>query len=135
MELVIDTNIIISAILVKSDLQKIIFNLRTMLYSPEFMLEEIEKYKDEIMERSKYSETELKELLAKIFSRIHIIPKEEYQNSCEKARKITPDEKDWPFVALGLELNCPLWANDSDLLKSGDINTITSGQLIQKLNK
>ncbi len=135
MELVIDTNIIISAGLVKSDLQKIIFDLRTTLYSPEFMLEEIEKYKREINERSKYSENELNELLTKIFSRIHIIPLEEYENSKVIAKEISPDEKDWPFVALGLELNCPLWTNDGRLLKAKTINTSTTVQLIQQLNK
>ncbi len=135
MELVIDTNILISSVLVKSDLQKIIFDLRTTLYSPEFMLEEIEKYREEIIERSKYSEVELQGLLMGIFSRIHIIPREEYKNSELKAKKITLDEKDWPFVALGLELSCPLWTNDRGLLKTKEINTITTWQLLKKLTE
>lgn len=135
MERVIDTNIIIAAVLVKSDLQKTIFDLRVTLYSPEFMLEEIEKYREEITQRSKYNETELQELLNQIFSRIHIIPGEEYANSEVNAQEISPDEKDWPFVALGLELNCPIWTNDGSLLKCKNVNTITSFEVIQKLTQ
>lgn len=29
------------------------------------------------------------------------------------------DESDWPFVALALRLNCPIWTEDQDFFRSG----------------
>lgn len=133
MELVIDTNIVGSALLVKSDLLKIIFNPNIDLFSPEFFLEEIEKYKLEFKRRSKYSGEEFELLLSLITNKIRFIPKNEYEHLKAKALQISPDEKDWPFVALHIAMNCPLWTHDGKLLRSKQINTISSGELIAKM--
>jgi predicted nucleic acid-binding protein len=35
------------------------------------------------------------------------------------------DESDWPFVALALRLNCPIWTEDQDFFGSGVVTWTT----------
>jgi predicted nucleic acid-binding protein len=58
MKLVIDANIIFALLIKEGKTSSIFFNLLLDLYSPEFVLEEIEKHKNEILNKTKRSEEE-----------------------------------------------------------------------------
>jgi len=76
--------------------------------------------KEELLAHSKLAETEIYELLHKIFARINFVS--EYavsQKNKLKAHKLCKgvDEDDAPIVALSLELNARLWTNDKRLMR------------------
>ena len=49
----------------------------------------------------------------------------------EKARKISPDEKDTVYLALALKLRCGLWSNDKDLKeKQNSVQVYSTEELI-----
>ena len=134
MILVVDTNVVISAALRGSTTQELIFNNAFQLYTPEFVKEEIEKYKNEIMQKGNYTETEFQTILSLIFSRITIVPENEYAKHKEEILKFTPDVKDWPFLALAKHLGAALWTYDSIIKrKQNVIKIFTTGQLFRLL--
>ncbi|UCE75523.1 MAG: hypothetical protein JSV56_10795 [Methanomassiliicoccales archaeon] len=47
--------------------------------------------------------------------RIELIPHEEIKPFIDKARAISPDIKDVPYVALALKLHIFIWSNDKAL--------------------
>jgi len=70
MKLVIDTNRIIAALITNSASRKIIKNIDYQFIAPDYSLEEIRKYKDEICKKSELDEEEFAVLLDLIFNNI-----------------------------------------------------------------
>jgi predicted nucleic acid-binding protein len=121
MNLVIDTNIVFSAILnPKSNIGEILLNYQDKIkfYAPEFLLFEIEKYNSKIKKISKLPSEEI--LISKILvlNSITFISEELILNkNWEKAFQLTKDidEDDTPFVALALQMDSKLWSGDKKL--------------------
>ena len=74
MKVVIDTNIIIAALLKDSITRKIIIESGWEFYYPEISMHEIREHKNLILEKSGLSEEEYLELLKKLLSYINIVP-------------------------------------------------------------
>ncbi|MBN2127589.1 MAG: hypothetical protein JW703_04335 [Candidatus Diapherotrites archaeon] len=94
MELVIDTNILISAVIARSTTLDLIFDERIKLFSTEYSFTEIRKHLNEISKKSKLSKKELDFLFSKLFSKTKIFSQEEYQYLKEKAKIISPNKDD-----------------------------------------
>lgn len=135
MIVVVDTNIIIAAIIKPSITQELILKEELIFYTPEFLKDEIEDHKDEILEKARYSEAEFETILALIYSKIRIMPKKEYQYLKEEVLTFSPDKEDWPFLALAKHINAVLWSNDSVLKNQNQINVLTTEEILKKLQK
>ncbi len=132
MRLVIDTNMIISALVRDGKCREIITSNEFEFLSPEFVLEEIDKYKKYILEKSDMSEHDYLLLIEFIFSKIKIVVHETYENKLKEAEKIMEeDKKDAPFVACYLSLNCDgIWTNDSDYDGKKELKLFSTKDLI-----
>lgn len=110
MNLIIDTNIIISAFIKDSKTRELLIETKNTYYSPEYLKEEINKHKDLILEKSGLNQKEFELLFNLIMENIRIIPKEEYDNRTEKAHSLLEniDVKDVPFLACALAKNYPI---------------------------
>ncbi len=142
MKIVVDTNIVISAMLKANS------PISDVLSSPQFDIEllspyelflEIFKHKEKIQKYSKLSETELLEAVRIILSNISFVSvKAIEQTHAAKAKELTQgiDIKDWTFVALTLQTQSLLWTSDLKLFnhleKNGFINLISTKEVIQK---
>lgn len=136
MIIVVDTHVIIAALLKQSITQDILFHAGFQFYTPEFVKEEIEKYKDELLKKSGYTSERFNIVLSLVFSRVTIVPREEYAKYMDEILKFSPDRDDWPFLALAKHLNAALWTYDSDLLKKQhEITTVTTSELVRLLKQ
>lgn len=117
MELVIDANILISALIKDSHTRHFLILSRNSFYVPEFIFEEINEHMAELGQKTSLSQDEIKEVLEQIIilGNIKVIPFEEFKIFEEKAKSITPDIDDIAYVALALKLKCPMWSNDKAL--------------------
>ena len=119
MNVIVDTNIIFSALITRnSNRRKYLFDTKLYLYSPNFLIAEIFKHKERILKTSKLSNEELSELLNKILQRIRFVNEElisieKFFEAFHLCKNI--DEDDTPFVALTLELDGKLWTKDDEL--------------------
>jgi len=114
MKLVIDTNIIISALIKKGISRRIIFSPLINFIAPDYTLQEISKYEKLICKKAKLKHNEFKLLLNLIFEHITIIPKEEYKDLLSYAKTLIEDIDDVPFIALCLASKADgIWSDDA----------------------
>jgi predicted nucleic acid-binding protein len=122
-KVVVDTNIVFSALLnANSEIHEVLLNPTSLFefYSPELMLEELEKYSSKLISLSKLSNSQMKEAKSRLLRCVTLISEEVIsENSWLRAYELTKDvdENDTPFLALSIELNCPLWTGDKKLIE------------------
>ncbi len=121
-KIVIDTNIIFSILRTGSTHKiKVLFDSFYEIYAPQFIMVELFHHKERIISNAKISESDVYELLDNVLQRIRFInndfiSNQSYFRAFNYCKNV--DEKDIPFVALAIELQCELWTND-DKLKLG----------------
>lgn len=135
MLVVVDVNVILSALLGKGDSFNVfainnIFNKFDFI-APEFLFVELEKHKEEFLKRSRLSKNEFEEILKFITNQISIIPKSEFENNLPKARELLlKEQKDAPYVALALELNCPIFSGDKKLREVSPVKILSPKEML-----
>ena len=130
MKVVVDTNIIFSALLKKSKIRDIFLleSKNLSFYSCNFIFVELFKHKEKLLKLAHNKEEEILTSLEVILKRITLINEETISFlSRKRAYEFVKDIdlKDLPFVALALELDAFLWTGDKKLqdgLKSKGFN-------------
>ncbi len=121
-KIVVDTNILFSSLRAKnSRLRRILEREDCRFYAPNFLMVEIFKHKERILDKSKVTEEEVYEILYQTLHKIIFISEEtiSLENFIEAYKLcVNIDEKDTPFVALTLEIEGEFWTKD-DVLKRG----------------
>lgn len=93
-------------------------------------MEEFKKHEEEILQRTKRTQDELREILNILQTIITFIPKEECISFFAKAKKISPDKDDAPYFAVALKMNMPLWSNDKQLKEQKEVQVYTTKELV-----
>jgi|SRR3990167_6567920 len=115
MRLVVDTSILISALLKDSMTREILLLSTVEFLIPEYAFEEFEKHKNTISKRSGLKNEEIDLLMALLMENITIVPFLKLKPYMDKAYKIMGeiDHCDVPFIALALAVeNDGIWSND-----------------------
>jgi len=123
MRIVVDTNIVFSAILNSNNrISRILLmpKNRISFYSTQQLQEEIEEHKDKLLKISKSKEADLNNSIKLITSKIRFINvKLISKESFNKALKLTEDVDidDTEFIALTEHIKGKLWTGDKELQK------------------
>ena len=134
MELIIDANIVISALIsMTGKTRDLIFLNDFSLFAPEYLTEEIEKYKSEIIKKSNLDEESFKLAISLVFSKIRLIPFSEFESLISKAKNICPDPNDIEYFALALSKKLPIWSDDKALKQQSVIKIFTTEEIIKEL--
>jgi len=133
MRIVIDANIVLAALMKPSKTQELIYSKKLQLIAPEFCLREIRKYSWLIAEKSEKTKEQTELSIELIFSEIKLIPKQDYYAHKQTALKLIKDKKDWPFLALAIAENTPVWSNDKHFKDQQQVKTYTTKELIEKM--
>ncbi len=123
MRIVVDTNIVFSALLnTNSKIAQIILQPKTRLnfYTTEQLLFELKEHRDKIKNLTDYSDYELDRVIRLIthkikFINVNFVPAEIYNKSALLTHDI--DEDDCEFVALTDHIRGKLWSGDKRLIK------------------
>lgn len=133
MNFIIDTNILLSALIRDSTTRKIITEARWKFYYPEISLHELRKHKDLVKEKSGLSEQEYEHLINGLLQHIFIVPEEQTQPYLKQAIEIMShiDPDDVIFIATALSINNSIiWTDDKDFDRQKEFHTIKTGQMI-----
>ena len=135
MEVVVDTNVIISALLRDGLTRKILLLAPFEMYTVPFTKQEIENHKGELLHKSGLDEDAFSHLLDLIFAKINVVDREILEPFRKRADEILKDidPNDAPFLALAMALNCPLWSNDRDLKKQRVVKVYTTQEILELL--
>ena len=144
MRVVVDTNIVFSAVLNSNGLiGEILFNSQGQFefYSSEFMLDELTKYKSKLQKLTKMSETKIDLTIHQVMKNIVLISplavsdfvwKEAYELATDV------DEDDTPFLATAISLEAFIWTGDKKLVnglrKKGFQNIYSTTDLYELRN-
>ncbi len=135
MELVVDSNCLISALIRDGKSRELICSANLRLFAPDNLIIEISKHKKEILQRSGISEEDFSMLLMVLLSCVRVIPEVEFKSCKERAKKLVTHPEDIPFIALALAKQIPLWTNDKGLRKQSVIRTFSTSELLNLLGK
>lgn len=138
MDVVVDSNILFSYFWKNSITKKIIDLDIFNLYSPDFALTEINKYKSDIIKKTKISSSEFNLVLDELKSKIKFVSVLKYFSEFKKIDlNKKPDVNDVDFFACSLYLNAVIWSNDV-ILKNQSLcvvfNTKDILEIIKKIS-
>ena len=134
---VIDTNILISA-LIKDDsvTARIIKSGIFEIYYPEDGMFELEKYRDYIIKKRKKAlqRKSFDYALSFLLESVNAVPSLLYEDKIREAYEVMRDidEKDTPFLALALKLQCPIWSNDGDFEEQNLVEVYKTSYILRK---
>ena len=136
MRLIVDANILFSALIKDSSTAKILVDDRLKLYAPEFLFEEFAKYEDYILKKTNRTKENFEAFYNLLKQKILIIPKKEIDPYVNKAKEISPDPKDTVYLALSLAINTVFWSNDKNLKEKQDlVKILTTEEIIKNLSR
>src|SRR3989344_1566511 len=120
MEVILDSNVLFRVLISQGDIISLLFDNRLKLFAPEILKEEFSNNKQEIISKSKLSQTEFETLSLILFDKIAFVPLDEYKAFLPKAKKLLgKHEKDEDFVALSLSKCTKVWTYESLLFEIG----------------
>ena len=134
MRIILDVNVILSALIRDSTTRKLILTSGFSFYFPEPSLRKIVKYKSYIMEKSGLTDAEYGEVVATLFKYVRLIPVEEIRKNWDKAKEIMEriDEEDVVFIAVALSIaDSAIWSNDKDFEKQDKIKVLKTVNVLK----
>lgn len=122
MRVVVDTNIVFSAILNSNGLiGELLFNSEDQFefYSSEFIIDELTKYRTKLQGLTKMSEERIDISIHQVLKNIDLISSEaiseiHWNRAFELASDV--DEDDTPFLATAIGIDASIWTGDKKLI-------------------
>ncbi|MDP2899603.1 MAG: PIN domain-containing protein [Candidatus Bathyarchaeota archaeon] len=135
MKLIVDTNILLKALIKDSRVRAILLSPVDQFLVPEFAIEEVEAHMGLVTGRSGLSEGEVRLVLSVLLTNIEVVPKEDVLTCWGRAEEImgSIDVDDVPFVAASLSRSCDgIWSDDGDLKRQNAVRVWTTSEMVQK---
>ncbi len=134
MNLIVDTNIIIAALIKDSASRKIITHSEPDLMTINYSDKEIAKYKYLILKKAKIKEEEFNTILENLKSKIIILDDDLVKTRMNEAKLIMDkiDPNDTPFIAAALATNSAIWSDDNHFIKQNKIKVYTTKDLLKR---
>ena len=131
---VVDSNILISALIRDSTTRKILIESEWTFYYPENSFQEVRKYSSMILEKSGMNEEDIGKVLMILLKHIILVPEEQFKAHIEEANKILGkiDVNDVVFLALAMSLdNSKIWSNDSHFQKQNKVKSLKTEYVVK----
>ena len=135
MNIVVDTNIFISALIKDGVTRSIILTSGFNFLFPEFEFEEIFNHKSEILKKSELKEEEFNVLLLGLLKKVKIIRTEKIIGYHGKAKKIIGyiDKDDVIFIATALAFGCGIWSDDKHFKMQRKVEIYTTKEMLKNV--
>lgn len=134
MRLIVDTNIIISALIKNSTTRYIITHIDAELITIGFSKKEISNYKAMILEKASINELEFEAILGELKEKLIILDDRIIQKNMIEAFKIMGpiDQNDTPFIAAALATNSDIWSDDKHFERQNKVKVWKTKDLGKK---
>jgi predicted nucleic acid-binding protein len=136
MKLVVDANVVISALIADSKTRELIVTLEPDLLTPEFVYDEIGNYTELIVEKSGMSPDRVAQFIDLLFQYIEIVPAQEFYPHIEEAEAAIgdTDPDDVLYVACALAEDAAIWSDDTDFDEQTLIGTYSTSDVIDSFD-
>jgi predicted nucleic acid-binding protein len=132
MNIILDSNVLFSALIKDSFTRKLILEYDSFFLFPAFIMEEMEKHKQELITKSMMEESAFNDLLQLILKRVLIVSNSNIIVFRDEAREIVKDIDidDAIFIACGLAYkDSILWSDDKNLKKQTRVKVLNTGEI------
>ena len=132
MKLVVDANVVISALIADSKTRELLVTLEHDLLTPGFVHDEIENYTELIAEKSGMSPDRVEQFIDLLFQYIEVVPAREFHPSIEAAEAAIgeTDPDDVLYVACALATDAAVWSDDTDFDEQTVVDTYSTSDVL-----
>ena len=116
MALVVDANVVISALVADSTTRELIVTLEPPLLTPAVIHQEIDRHRPTIVDKSGMDAARVEQLLDLLFQYIETAPATEFHQCIDRADDAigAVDPDDVLYLASALALDAAIWTDDAD---------------------
>ncbi len=134
MKIIVDTNILLSALIKDSITRNILIESQWQFFYPEMSFHEVRKYKGLVLDKSGMKEEEYILVLNQLFQNIELIPEESIFPFLKEANgiigKIDVDDVVFLAAALGIP-DSLIWSDDSDFNKQNKVRVLKTKDIVK----
>lgn len=136
MKLVVDANVILSALIADSITRERIVTLEPDLLTPAVIHDEIEAHEDLIVEKSGLDENRVHQFIDLLFGYIDVVPVREFSHRIDDAEDAIADidRDDVLYLACALGCDAGIWSDDSDFSEQNLVPVYTTGDVIDSFD-
>lgn len=133
MKLVIDSNLLMAALIKDSIVRRIIISNKFVLIAPEYLFDEITKYSGVISDKADISLQDLQIFVGILLENIHLVKAQNYMDKINEAKEImNEDIKDVPYVACYLAMHADgIWSEDAHFDNKKELRVFKSKDIIK----
>ena len=133
MKLVLDTNVVLKALIKNSVVGGILLSPNHEFFVPEHLFEEVRNHRAEVVDKSGLSEEEVDSVLDALLTNIGVIPSDKILSKWKAAERAIGqvDRDDIPFVAAALSVDCELWSDDGHLKRQNKVKVRTTKDVVR----
>jgi predicted nucleic acid-binding protein len=133
MTLVIDANVVISALIADSKTRELIVTLEPTLLTPAFVHDEIEHYEDLIVEKSGMQPARVAQFIDLLFQYVDVVPASEFYPAIERAEEAIgeTDPDDVLYLACASACDAAIWSDDTDFDEQTLVETYSTSEVIE----
>ena len=135
MKIIVDANVVISALIRSSITREVLLYPYIDYFSPDFLVKEIMEHEEEISIKVGKG---YKPALELIIKKLIVVPDYFYEDHMQKANKIIGriDKDDEPYIALALALGADgIWSYDKGFRKQSQVNMFSTSDLLLLMKK
>jgi len=133
LKLLVDTNVLMKALIKDSLVRATLLNPANDYYIPEYAFEEIGKHIDTLEKKTGLGEEEIRLFLGILATNLRVVPKEEVLGRWSEAESImgSVDRDDTPFVAAALASSCEaIWSDDKDFKRQNRLRILNTREVL-----
>jgi predicted nucleic acid-binding protein len=136
MKLVVDANVVISALIADSKTRERIVTLEPDLLTPAFVHDEIKNYEGLIAEKSGMEPDRVTQFMDLLFQYIEVVPAEDFYQAIERAKGAIgdTDPDDVLYLACAIASDAAIWSDDSDFDEQNLVETYSTTDVINSFD-
>lgn len=136
MTLVVDANIVISALIADSKTRELIVTLQPDLLTPEIIHDEVLGYEDLVVEKSGLEPERVQQFLDLLFDCIETVEVREFHEHIEQAEAVIGDvdPADVLYVACAVGCDAGIWSDDSDFQEQELVPVFRTDEVIESFH-
>ncbi|WP_436931697.1 PIN domain-containing protein [Halosimplex halobium] len=137
MKLVVDANVVISALVADSKTRELIVTLEPGLLTPAFVYDEVENYEGLIVEKSGMEPDRVTQFIDLLFQYIEVVPADDFYPAIERADEAigNTDPDDVLYLACAIASDAAIWSDDSDFDEQNLVSTYSTSDVIDSFDR
>ncbi|MFC3957791.1 PIN domain-containing protein [Halovivax cerinus] len=132
MRLVVDANVVISALIADSKTRELLVTIESSLLTPAFVRTEVANYEALIVEKSGMKPGRVEQFIDLLFQYIDVVSVDEFYPAIEPARAaigdVDPD--DVLYLACAVDQEAAIWSDDADFDEQNLVETYTTNEVL-----